>query len=254
MGSKKHLGIRNDLSRANCYKCGPKGVAAVLAKLTGLPYKETALLAKLSDAVLESKVYGVYKPPQGLVDLTKADRAYLRDERKMDPDLLVSRYGLKSIGPFSGLPRGIFIPITHRQRPVSWQIRYREAQDGFRYRTAGDAEKSMSEKDILFGAEFCTHTIIIVEGFFDMANVGPGAVCTFGLAYTAKQLLQMTHFARRVVVFDNSDDAQKQASKLAAELSVFPGETFQICLDADDPGSASRSEVEKLRKFAGLPT
>jgi hypothetical protein len=33
---------------------------------------------------------------------------------------------------------------------------------------------------------------------------------------------------------------------------VFPGETLQVTLDADDPGSASPEEVQELRKFAGL--
>lgn len=252
MGSKNHLGIRNDLSRANCYKCGPKSVASVLTKLTGLPYSQTKLLALTSDAVIEEKSYGKYTPPPSLVPLTKADREYLRYQRNMDPDVLVERYGLMSIGPFSGLPYGIFIPITHQSKLVSWQVRYREPQNGMRYRTAKDQEKSMSEKDILFGSEHCVHTAVVVEGFFDMANIGPGAVCTFGLAYTLKQLLHISRFPRRVICFDNSTDAQKVASRLAADLAVFPGETLQICLDADDPGSASKQEIALLRRTVGL--
>lgn len=252
-GSKNHLGIALNLSRANCYKCGPKNVATVLCKLTGMPYQEARLLT-LSSAPLvqEEKIYGTYKPPQGLVALTPADRKYLK-HRNLDPDLLIERYGLQSVGPFSGLPHGVFIPITHRQKPVSWQIRYRNPKEaGIRYKTANNSEKSMSEKDILFGSDLCSHTIVVVEGFFDMANVGPGAACLFGLAYTAKQVLLLSKFARRVVCFDNSTDAQKVAARLAADLAVFPGETFQVCLDADDPGSASKQEIATLRKAVGL--
>jgi hypothetical protein len=253
MSSKNHLGIALNLSRANCYKCGPKSVVSALQKLTGSPYQEARLLALASGPVeIQEKTYGTYTPPPGLVDLTHADRKYLKDKRKLDPDLLVERYGLRSIGPFSGLPHGIFIPITYRQNPISWQVRYRDPGDGIRYRTAKDSEKSMSEKDILFGSEVCTHTILIVEGFFDMANVGPGAVCTFGLAYTSKPLLLMSRFARRVVCFDNSADAQKVAAKLAADLAVFPGETFQVCLDAADPGSAEPKEIALLRRTVGI--
>ena len=110
----------------------------------------------------------------------------------------------------------------------------------------------MSEKDILFGAEACTHTAIAVEGFFDMANVGPGAVCLFGLAYTQKQVNLLSQYPRRIICFDNSPDAQRVASRLAGDLAVFPGTTEQVVLDADDPGEASRDEILELRKFAGL--
>jgi len=110
----------------------------------------------------------------------------------------------------------------------------------------------MSEKDILFGAETCTNTIIVVEGFFDMANIGDGAVCAFGLAYTQEQVRLMAGYPRRIICFDNSSDAQRVASRLAGDLAVFPGETLQVTLDADDPGSASPEEVQELRKFAGL--
>jgi len=247
------LGIKNDFSRASCYKCGPKNVISALRALTAQPFELLRSLAAYAPVEHVEKQYGIYTPPKGLVDLSPKDRDYLKTERKLDPHLLISRYGLKSVGPFSGLRRGIFIPITHNHHPVSWTIRFREAAPGEqRYFTAKDAEKTMSEKDLLFGAELCGHTAIIVEGFFDMANIGPGAVCTFGLQYTAKQVYLMSRYARRVVCFDNSPDAQAVAARLAADLAVFPGETLQVCLDADDPGSASQGEIMELRKFAGL--
>lgn len=246
------LGIRNDFSGASCYKCGAKNVVSVLRALTGESVDFIRSLAQFSTVERVEKSYGIYTPPNNLVDLTARDREYLRETRKLDPDILVERYSLRSIGPFSGLARGVFIPITYNRRPVSWQVRFREAVDGQRYKTAKDSEKSMSEKDMLFGAEYCGHTAVVTEGFFDMANIGPGAVCTFGLAYTAKQVLLISRYARRVICFDNSPAAQIVASKLAADLSVFPGETLQVCLDADDPGSASPEEIKLLRKTVGL--
>lgn len=250
-GSSFHLGIRNDFSRANCYKCGRKDPIQVLRVLTSLPYEELKAFRLYAPREEIKKTLGIYTPPPGLMPLSAKDRAYLIG-RGLDADRLEADYGLQSVGPFSGYPRGIFIPITYKSRPVSWQIRYREPAGNQRYETAKDAQKSMSEKDMLFGAEHCSHTIIVCEGFFDKANIGFGAVCTFGLAYTQAQVLLMARFARRIICFDNSTSAQQAASRLAGDLAVFPGETLQVCLDADDPGSASRSEVEKLRKFAGL--
>jgi|694.fasta_scaffold00823_33 hypothetical protein len=252
-GHKNHLGIKNDFSRANCYKCGKKDVLYALRLLTRENLDELKQIRAFATPDRSESVarYGKYTPVSGLVALSQRDRAYLHD-RGLDADGSVERYKLRSIGPFSGVPKGIFIPITFNWEPVSWTIRFREAVDGQRYKTASDSQKSMSEKDILFGAETCTNTIIVVEGFFDMANIGDGAVCTFGLAYTQKQVQLMAGYPRRVICFDNSRDAQQVAARLASDLAVFPGETLQVTLDADDPGSASREEVQELRKFAGL--
>ena len=253
-GSSFHLGITNDFGRANCYKCGPKDVIHVLRVLTNRPYEELKafrLYAPRREKI--TKTYGKYTPPPGLMPLSAKDRTYLTG-RGLDADRLEADYGLQSIGPFSGHPRGIFIPITHKGHAVSWQIRYREPANNLRYFTATDEQKTISEKEILFGSDRCSHTIIVCEGFFDKANIGHGAVCTFGLAYTQAQVLLMSRFARRIICFDKSFAAQQVASRLAGDLAAFPGETLQVCLEADDPGSASRAEVEELRKFAGLST
>jgi hypothetical protein len=252
-GSSFHLGIANNFSRANCYKCGKKDPIHALHLLTNVSFDSLKTYRVFAPREEIKKTYGKYTPPPGLVPLSPKDRKYLLG-RGLDADRLETDYGLQSVGPFSGLPKGIFIPITHQGRPVSWQIRFREPEDGQRYKTAKDSEKSVSEKDILFGAEHCLHTIIAVEGFFDKANIGFGAACLFGLAYSRQQVLLLARFPRRILCFDNSTDAQQVASRLADELAVFPGETLRVCLDADDPGSASRAEVEELRRFAGLPT
>lgn len=251
-GSSFHLGIANNFSRANCYKCGRKDPIHALHILTRTPYEQLKTHRVFAPREEIKKTYGKYTPPPGLVPLSPKDRKYLLG-RGLDADRLETDYGLQSVGPFSGLPKGIFIPITHEGKPVSWQIRFREAEDGQRYKTAKDSEKSISEKDILFGAEHCLHTIIVVEGFFDKANIGTGAACVFGLAYSLRQVQLISRFPRRIICFDKSNAAQRVAAKLAGDLAAFPGETLQVCLDADDPGSASRSEVEELRKFAGLP-
>jgi hypothetical protein len=54
---------------------------------------------------------------------------------------------------------------------------------------------------------------------------------------------------RRVIVFDNSVQAQLRADKLAEQLMVFPGETYTINLDSADPGEATEREIKQLRKF-----
>lgn len=254
--SKKLLGITEDGRRASCYQCGGKSPLNVLFAALGKnpeafrhAREQIKYIAPRREKI--TKTYGKYTPPPGLMPLSAKDRSYLTG-RGLDADRLEADYGLQSIGPFSGHPRGIFIPITHKGHAASWQIRYREPANNLRYFTATDEQKTISEKEILFGSDRCSHTIIVCEGFFDKANIGHGAVCTFGLAYTQAQVLLMSRFARRIICFDKSFAAQQVASRLAGDLAAFPGETLQVCLEADDPGSASRAEVEELRKFAGL--
>jgi hypothetical protein len=111
-------------------------------------------------------------------------------------------------------------------------------------------QKSFDEKKMLFGNQFIREAAIIVEGPLSAINVGRGAVATLGVAYTQAQVNLMADIWRRIIVFDNEPKAQARARQLADQLAVFPGETFVVNLDADDPGSASRTEVRQLRDFA----
>lgn len=239
------------MSRANCWKCGPHPVYQALRALTGVRWAEVKpLLGSIIPDAPEARTFGKYTPPPGLIPLTTRDAEYLRDRGFADPYKLAETYGLMSLGPTTPMRKGIFIPITHKGRPVSWTIRHREGNP--RYSTATDEEKTMHEKSVLFGAEHCQDVVLVVEGPFDRFKVGYGAACVFGLQYTAAQVRAISKFHRRWICFDNSPDAQAVAARLCNDLSVFPGETGSICLDAADPGSASPEEILELRRYVGL--
>ena len=87
-----------------------------------------------------------------------------------------------------------------------------------------------------------------MEGPTDCWKIGAGAVCTFGLAWTPAQLARIASYPTRVICFDNEEEAQKQARVLCAELEPFPGRTINVCLEAKDPGSAQKEEIQCLRK------
>lgn len=250
-----HLGIKDDLTRAACYTCGGWNVAKLLKELTQAPWQEVSQLlgnrAYLpKDTGTETK--GVYTPPTLLqpIEAVPAVAAYLRS-RGFNIEYLESIWGVRATGPFSSLPFRAFIPIYLGRKAVSWTARAACGQEP-KYKNAMDHEKSVDEKKLLYGAQYIKDTCVVVEGPTDLFKVGKGAVATLGLAYTTEQVDRLASVWRRIICFDNSDRAQTVAGKLAGDLSVFPGETIVVNLDADDPGSASEREINQLRKFAGI--
>jgi len=172
--------------------------------------------------------------------------------RGFDLDYLQEVWGMQATGNFSNYPRRAFIPIYNGRRPVSWTARAALDQTP-RYQTAQSREKCFHEKHLLFGNQFVRDTAIVCEGPLSAIRVGRGATATFGLSYTAEQVLWLADVWNRVIVLDNSPPAQRRARELAEKLSGFPGKTTLVNLDAPDPGESSDSEIAELRAFAGLP-
>jgi hypothetical protein len=248
-----HLGIKDDFSRSSCYTCGSFHVPKLLKDLTDAPWSEIykllgsrAYLPKEADTASK----GVYTPPTLLqpLEAVPAVAAYLK-QRSFDLEYLETVWGVRATGPFSNYPFRVFMPIYLNRKAVSWTARAACGQEP-RYRNAGPGEKSIDEKTLLFGAQFVKDTCIICEGPTDVFRVGKGCVATLGVSYTMAQVDRLASIWRRIICFDNSENAQRRANKLAAELSVFPGETIVVNLDAEDPGSASEQEVRQLRRFA----
>lgn len=252
--SNYHLGLRLDLSRAACYKCGGKSVRGVLRALEAIPRAEAGKLLGSGDRYLSvdpEKVFGGYKEPAGIGDLEGMHLRYLR-QRGLDPEYCKTVWGMRGLGPFAEYPRRVFLPIAYRTKYVSWTTRAVDPDATLRYLTAKAEQKSMDEKKLLYGMDMVKHTVIVVEGPFDAINVGPGAAATLGIAYTFAQISRIAAVPRRCIVFDGSPDAQRRAEALCEQLASFPGDTLRIVLDADDPGSASKSEIALLRKTVGL--
>jgi hypothetical protein len=107
----------------------------------------------------------------------------------------------------------------------------------------------MSRKDLLYGEDYCRDAIVVTEGPTDAWRIGPGAVATFGLAYSRAQVLRISRYPLRVICFDSEPEAQRQARRMRDELTAFPGETVIVRLDSKDAASAKPKEVRQLREF-----
>jgi len=254
IGSGKfHFGINLKGMYGNCWKCGGHSLYSLLVELgldrpkvreitgsltTGLPFKSERTRSRLVE-------------PGRLGRLLPAHREYLRSRGFKNIAELEKLWEIKGISLHPSLAWRIYIPIVKNRQRVSWTTR--AIGDVFqRYRSASAEEEAVNHKTIVYGRDFCYHSIIIVEGPLDAWRVGPGAGALFGTSFSLAQVEELSRIRYRYICFDSSHEAQTRACRLAEHLSVFPGETHFIVLDAEDPGSASPKEIKLLRKIAKL--
>jgi len=243
------LGWHLSFNTTNCWQCGKLSPSKILQEY-GLDYiaaKELLLNLDSTEIVEREIPTGILKLPSGLIPLKISHLKYLK-ERGFNPKELDKLWNIsQSIDAYFPLAWRIFIPVFRYGRMISWTTR-NITDTNPRYINARITEEAYPMKKWLYGMDYCRNTIIITEGCTDTWNIGPGAVATMGIDYTAEQMELIRKFPVRVVCFDSSIDAQKRQTELIANLSLFPGETYGVQLDAADPGSAHKREIRKLRE------
>lgn len=244
-----HMGFNEANKYLNCWSCGPHSVAETLVHLLNITWHEAKKMMDGIDTTkrVEVKHRGTLKLPTPLVDLMPAHRKYLRG-RGFDPDRLIDLWQLKATGPVSSLPWRVVVPIIYHGETVSWTSR-KINDKGLRWRSASADQEAINHKTLLYGLDYIRHTAIVVEGPSDVWAIGPGAVGTCGTGFSRAQVARLCRLPRRIVCFDNSAPAQRRARDLCDALEPFAGETMNVVLDADDPGSASKREINALRRL-----
>lgn len=252
-GSEKyHLGFCIAANYFNCWKCSHHSVYSVFLELGA---SKKAIFEALKDTdrtvELDQRVRKGLKEPKGRGELLTAHIAYLRS-RDLDPEEISRTWQIEGIGLAARLGWRIYIPIIHKGARVSWTTRAIGDKIPLRYISASAEEEAVNHKKVVYGADYCGHTCVIVEGPVDAWKIGPGAGALFGTTYSPAQVRRLARFPYRYVCFDSSKEAQAQAGQLAGELSCFPGVTCNIVLDAKDPGEASKREIAQLRRATKL--
>ncbi len=239
-----------------CWTCGSHQLVSTLHELT---HEDWPKCREWADALggsyhrPDKTVLARHlKWPTGLeVELTQAHRTYLKS-RKINPARAERLWGLRSLGlSTKGLSHRLFIPVIHEGKTVSWTTR--STGSGVRYKNAPATDEELSPKELLFGADYAGHAVIVCEGPFDVFRIGPGAVATMGVGYSKAQLLKISQFPVRYICFDNEYEAQKRAKQLCQEVCIFPGKTSNLELDAKDAGSANNKEIRELRALLLTP-
>jgi hypothetical protein len=243
------LGYNLEKQFLSCWVCGFRPLISTLAEVFRTTTHEIKQLLNLVEK--EYKKVNVYAGklvlPKNLVPLMNQHKRYLR-QRGFDLNELESIWRInQGIGISSYLCWRVFIPIYHKGKVVSWTTRSISDEVDKRYINASPSEEAMKIKSILYGEEFCNHSVIVCEGPTDAWNVGCGAVCTFGLGITRSQLNKISKYPKRIICLDSSKEAQAKAMEICDSLKVLGGETINVIIDAKDPGSASKKEIKLLR-------
>jgi hypothetical protein len=248
-----HMGFRVSLGYFNCWRCGGHHVVSVLSKLGASRAEIEAFLQdrRVSPEEYHEKKRTSLKEPGGRGPLRTAHREYLR-RRGFDAEEVTRLWQIEGISLSTRLAWRLYIPVVYRDRRVSWTTRAIGEKVKQRYISAGADEEEINHKELCYGLDYCFTSVIIVEGPTDVWRIGPGAVGLFGTSYLPGQVRKLIDIPRRIVCFDPEPRAQQQAEKLCDELSGFPGETMNVVLDSEDPGSATPREIRRLRRLARL--
>lgn len=245
-----HMGYSIENNYLNCWRCGHHPLVNTLINITRLTYPQIKkLLSGLEPTFIKrEKLTGQLIIPKGVGKLRHAHQRYL-ERRGFDWRMLQQLWNIQGIGISSRLSWRIFIPIIYHSKTVSWTTRsISNNKNVTRYISASEQQESMPHHELLYGADFARHAIIIQEGLTDVWKVGPGAVCTFSTNYTQAQVNRMIKYPVRAVCFDNEIEAQKRAERLCDDLSVFPGDTYNVVLSRKDAAVSSMKEIRRLRK------
>ncbi len=246
-----HLGYSLENHFLNCWRCGPHSAIEVLHEYTEISYSACKkILTGIEISILppKEKPKGKLVLPKGIGKLQHTHLRYLA-RRDFWPCDIKKLWQIQGIGLTSSLSWRIFIPIIYHGKIVSWTTRsISNSKNVTRYISASEKEESIPHKSLLYGEDYVRDIIIVHEGPTDVWRTGPGSVATLGTGYSTDQILKMIAYKKRIICFDNAKEAQTRAKKLCDDLSVFPGKTFNIQLNAEDPASASKKEINLLRK------
>lgn len=258
-----HLWLGYNLERDyfNCYNHGSASKYDLFR--AWFPSENARDLLKGLDSLdvtitIKEKPTGAYLPPlpHRPLAFSLSHFAYLKG-RGFDPVTCEEKWGIKALwGDVEPRHRNrLFIPVYDEAgRPGSWQTRAIHDDGTPRYLTAPKNREAVPIKHLLYGEQFVNKfsTIIVTEGVFDAIAVGTNAVATFGKKITNEQFMKISQYKRRIICFDGERDTKAQARELARSLSEFSGLTGCFYLDAPDPATAPKEEIDRLLGYAGL--
>lgn len=251
----------------SCWRCKGSHPSVVIARAAHISVQAASnLIRKYTTGVVaakreEVKMANSITLPGSHTPLD-IHRNYL-EGRGFDVDELQFYHGIKFTGmmeKWEGMnwQFRVIIPVYDRRNSlVSFQGRdVTGKQDRYLF---PPKEKQVRDcKTLLYGAELCgkKDALLVVEGVMDAWKLGAGAVCTFGSSVTQEQVLEMSHWRKVFLAFDNEPAAVQHARDVAKQLSSLGTEAFLVNTDfgldsegnVRDVGDLSVAEARDFKK------
>lgn len=258
---KYHMGYSTTKGVFNCYKCGIHPTVETIATLLRIPKAQAFKIASAfrgdQSKVVQAPIAATERPqkcvwPAGTLNgLLKVHERYLAG-RGFDVQNLVDFWGIVATGALGRWMWRVMIPVMAMDGTtmVAYQGRDITGKQKLRYKSSEDSDSVRPIKSCLYGLDqVAGNDIIIVEGVPSVWKMGAGVVATFGTAGTDDQLLLMTKFERRFFLFDDEDEAQERATKMATALSSLDGKHTEVIRmsEVKDPGDLTYAQARALK-------
>jgi len=250
-----HLGIRLDAGTCSCFKCGQSGtIIKYLADELGSFNKAIQVLGDAVPLELKSfeeseraRAIKVELPKEAKRQISKYHAGYL-NSRGFDYEELTDKYNLHFCGPYGKWANRIIVPIMKNYRLITFTSIDISDEVFIRYKHLQDELSIIPIKQHLFGLEFTNkHSIIVVEGIFDMFRIGDGAVCTFGTKITSEQKKILSKYSTVKIVFDGDEAGQINGEKLANDLAPFADVKLFFLPEGSDPDKLSQDDIKEIK-------
>jgi hypothetical protein len=255
-----HLGYNIQENWWNCWRCGWKSSVQILHTLLGISYfKARELLRTYGSGHLsqyfndkkEKNTPSILEIPGN--DLEKKHLDYLK-RRKFNPPSIQKEWDIRGTDLVGKYKNRIIAPIYHNNKIVSFQGRDITDKSDMKYKACPKEKEIIHHKHTLYGIDKAKEKrrCVVVEGITDVWRLGAGAVATFGIKYTQRQVSLLSElFDIICILFDNERIAQEQAHKLGNFLITQEIQVFIASwkgMPCNDPGSMDEEDAHEFMK------
>lgn len=248
-------------TQAGCFKCGSHPVPETIQRMLMCSRQEAQEIINsyqgsysYQNMLSDEQVAASKVDLPGRLKMRKVHKRYI-ESRGFDPAELTKEWGLRFTGPEDPEWRfRIIMPIFFKGKIVSFQGRDVTGNENvIRYKGAKIEESVLHYKKTLYGIEKCRGGVAaVVEGVFDMYNMGAGFVCVFGTSMTHAQIRLLAELDHVIFLFDPDDEnAWKKSKKYVLELRTLGVKAERVRYDGGDPGSLKLDDVNYIRKYIG---
>jgi DNA primase len=170
-------------------------------------------------------------------------------KRGFDPETICRGKTLYYGGHVGKFKFRLILPVTLRGRLISWIGRDLTGKSSISYLNLEEEKSALPIKNTLYGFDEAPPggNIVVVEGPMDQWKLGPGAVATYGTAWTQPQvtLLRKLNPNSIFILFDSEATAQKSAKKLSEQIWWCNCEVVMLN-NANDPGELTVEQGKEL--------